>query len=407
MTSQSRLIRIRGQEIWITPDCKILTDQTNLPSSMGFKQMDQVFWKVDITDYDSAEEKVTIQVLDYYPDKTQSFKKQKLKSPIKSLHFDPLDWAYLEPFLSYYKKNDLLEIIIDSDRVFRPDESEIHYSLTLKVLFKDLSYETGYVSYHTFIEQVNQEVEVQIENPFIIPEFQFIKSFFARKIRRKYVDVDIDLLIKGSRVTEVKATSKQIDKINDTFIGTIKYSRFQQLAKEPLVTAIDKSLFTADEFFDEFAADEGGNIFNQDATNIIQLLTAFGSVRNRKQLEYLSGLKQISDYKVHLTLQPKLGFLFLLRGNEMYHFCWELLNSHATYLWSFDGRDDLIPGAFKRIERIIQRIRDYGRDRYRRSVADRQETDSFVFHSIVHQHADSKVRDPFPLWRQRLEEKLT
>jgi hypothetical protein len=123
-------------------------------------------------------------------------------------------------------------------------------------------------------------------------------------------------------------------------------------------------------------------------------------------LQYLAGLKQDAHYQVHITLQPGFGCVFLIQGATKNHFCWELLNSHATYLWTFDKRADFLPDALAKLERIIQVIRDHGRERYKQAYRDTAFDDIFVFQQIIHRKSDSQVVDPFPFWRQRLEEKL-
>ena len=60
------------------------------------------------------------------------------------------------------------------------------------------------------------------------------------------------------------------------------------------------------------------------------------SPRNVKQLVYLSGKKHERTQKIRFTLNPLFGFIFFISGKNKNHICWELLNSHATYIWSFN-----------------------------------------------------------------------
>ena len=79
----------------------------------------------------------------------------------------------------------------------------------------------------------------------------------------------------------------------------------------------------------------------------------------------MSGRKQNNLHRIRFTLKPNFGFLFTIEGKFKYHFCWELLNSHATYLWS-------IPYAVKNnieiVEQNINLINSMGRQNYKNEL---------------------------------------
>jgi len=108
-----------------------------------------------------------------------------------------------------------------------------------------------------------------------------------------------------------------------------------------------------------------GNVFNQSESDIIKSLTKTEYVRNRKQLEYLSDIKQTNKSKIHYTLNPLFGFLFLNESKYKYHFVWELLQSHATYIWSINKENKNISFLYAKIEEIINVIKLIGRDEYK------------------------------------------
>ncbi len=406
MQSKLRYIKIASQKIWLTPNYAVDLAATNFPSSLQFRAAEPIYWQLQINHFDQNAKKLTVVVEDYYPLQADDFEDQKMKGPVRDIEFQQVEWKYLEPFLASYKKEELGDLIIDSEEVFIPDQTPREISYATKVAFKDLRYRLGYVAANIFVELLQEEVEIRILNPNIIPEFEFIKSYFQKRFRKKYTAAGVKISLVGHRIKDIQASSRDIESIDEAFIATIKQTRTLNLLKPPLVTTIDKALFTTDDIFDAFEEDHPGNVFDQTAHEIIKLLSAEGVVRNRKQLEYLAGRRQKTDFKIHLTLNPIMGFLFLLAGQKMYHFCWELLNSHATYLWSFEESDIQVVPALAEVERIIQMIRDHGRERYKQAYRAGNTDSPLIFSYLVHRDAGSKLKDPFPRWRQQLEERL-
>jgi hypothetical protein len=147
-----------------------------------------------------------------------------------------------------------------------------------------------------------------------------------------------------------------------------------------------------------------GNVFRQTEQDIIKQLLADHRIRNRQQLVYLSGAQQSAKDKIRFTLNPHFGFLFLIQGETCRHFVWELLNSHATYIWSIANGDMDTAKQYRRIEMIINTIRANGREAYRNAYRVKQMDQDILFNSIEHAHAGSDLIDGFPKWKHRLQE---
>lgn len=371
-----------------------------------FRQDQAYFWHVSVSEYDTENGHVSLQVLDYYPANHQGFELQSMRHSVDFLAFEPLEWKYLEPFLSSYRKQELLDLIIDSEEIFVPDLTIHEIPFSLKVYLKDVSFYLGYVSFHHYFDLLAREIEIRIRNEHILPEFDFIKHFFSRQLRRKTIEVDGLLTLRGTQIVHLEATSVQVNLINPAMVETLKWTGTKQLTKKNLVKTIDKCLFTADEAWEVSEMEDSTNAFRLQVNDIIKMLAEKGVVRNKKQLTYLAGSKQSTDHKIHLTLNPIFGFLFLIKGTEMYHFCWELLNSHATYLWSAPRNEWQLSDAYRAVEEVIQEIRTYGRDRYKQAYVHGNSNSTLIFHHIVHSRTDSNVIDAFPLWKKRLEERL-
>lgn len=380
---------------------------SNLPAAdFSIHPAQEFFWKVDLISFDKEHQHLTLKVIDYYPSNIDSFKTQKLKSEIKSIEFARLDWYYLAGFLSTYKKLKLLPFIEDSVEIYVPERSKKNFHYEIKVAFKEIKFEPGKITFWTELPALSEPVEVQIFNPHVLPEFEFIKGYFANALGKKSITVFIDLQMTGNRVGYLSANSVEIDAIDENLVGTLKNTRVLGLQKSPKVVVVDKHLFTADELFDQYYDEPDSNLFHQIPIDILRNLSSLGVVRNCKQLEYLAGRKQLNDQKIMVTLAPNFGFLFITSSGHKNHFIWELINSHATYIWSFDEHLDSTGRQMKIVEEIIGMIREQGRDRYKSYYQSHLTDLVYAFNVVIHRHADLSVVDPFPGWKHRLEEIL-
>lgn len=403
MSDRQRIIKVQGGFIYLDPDHKWDSQSmTNLPQG-AFTFVDGPFyWMVEIMSYDRVTKSVLLNVVDYHPIGPESFTSQHLQAPIDQVIFSTLDWAYLEPFLSSYQKSRLLPFIKDSNDVIHHNLQKEQFRYEVTIRWSDLICRDGYVMFEQYLPILNRDAEIKMYNPHIRAELDFIKPLFVKVLKRKTLDVEIDVEMVGDK-TSIEAKSKHLDLVNDQLIRMIKVNRITQAVGKPKAISIDKNLFTAEELLDSFGDEVK---MTENAFDIIQILVDHQKIRNRQQLLYLAGKKHSEDKPIYLTLQPHFGFLFVVPGRQMMHFCWELLNSHATYVWSFDVHtrptNDYM---LSYIEQAIQMIFDQGRDSYKRYYVSKEE-DAVSFQTIVHQYADSKVKDHFVVWRQRLESML-
>ena len=285
-----------------------------------------------------------------------------------------------------------------------PASEEIR--LNFSVPFTDLKFGLGYVSFYKYIHEVGDKINFKIPNENILAEFDFIKTYFARILKTKKIKVKATLVLKNNEVHSVSARSPQILLIDQELIDSVKQLRTFGLTKPPRLTDINKSLFTADEIFESDIEHKSRNIFEQDDNSILKLLLEKSKVRNRKQLEYLAGEVQSPREKLRFTLAPDFGFLFLAEGDSMYHFIWELLNTHATYIWSLDRSEQELRLQYKRIEDTINYIRRSGRDEYKRAYRNTHIDQDLSFSVIFHEDVSSPFKEGFVKWKQRLLERI-
>ena len=402
-------------------------NQTSLGGKyIKFREAQDIYLEVEIIGYNKTNNSIHLNIVDYQPQNIEKFKEQTAKAHVFFIYFEPLKWQQIEKYLSSYTKSKLIheKIIIDD---VTPTESydinSIHNEikpsnqLVIKrepvlekiseeanIYFKDADFNLGFVSFSHKSKILNEVFNLKIENHFLLPEFNAVKSYFPKAFGgKKQFLINIDFILTNKTVTNIITTSPEIEKINETIIDSIKRERVAKLTSTPLLKSIDKSLFTADDIFDSFEDNlKDGNVFNQSELDILNFIIETRKVRNAKHLEFLSGSKHSTKQKLRFTLKPLFGFLFFIEGETKNHFCWELLNSHATYLWSFGKIDSDIIFQYKRVEETINIIRNMGRDSYKNEYKRKNVDIDMTFCTIEHSSINSAFKEGFVEWRHRL-----
>jgi hypothetical protein len=400
----------------------------NLPSeTIGLNPHSSVFWLVEQISFDKNTCTLEVKVVDYFLRDVISFSTQQPKATVKAITFLNLpEPDNLKLALKYYSRQmkDLDRALeegyegyggIESKQspdipkinpLFRTYEEREKLDVQFDVWFKDAEFKLGYIAFDKDIKELKQMLRFKVVNDFLLPEFELIKGYLVKTLGTRKFDVQASIFFENGKPAETHASSSIIKRIDENLIDSIKYSRTNMLMRPPFKGNIDKSLFTSEDIFNQFGEDEQGNVLNQSEEDILKQILEKMNVRNRKQLEFLSGVKQAPGAKLKFTLHPYFGFLFTVEGEKMMHFIWELLNSHATYIWSLDKGEDDLRIQYKRVEDAINQVRNSGRDAYKNAWRSSHIDQDLLFHVIHHEDAGSPFLEGFVKWRHRIGEVL-
>lgn len=408
---RTRIIQLKGKEIALTPDSKWDLKYTNFPTDIfSFHEGKPFYWLIEIEKYDAENGIVEVKVIDYAPSDISAFNKQLLKRPIKRINFNKLEWSNLQAFLAIYRRKDLNHLLKNESEGLSTDKENSHKTISFDftISFHDAEFKLGHVSVSKYFNLFDQVLELKIYNSDIVPEYQYIRKFFPKALNGKEkFNVHTKIAYSQREIIEIESSSPEIEAINDEIIDSVKLHRSLQLSRISPETQIDKSLFTSEELttpLDDI--DSNGNAYQQDAQDILNCLLISKDVRNKKQLEYLATHQQSPDHKIRFTLQPNFGFLFFIVGSRKNHYCWELLDSHATYLWSFKKAKNK-SRQIRQIEETISLIDEIGRNRYKSSVRNHKLDMNESFNVIPHYAANSPLVDGFVYWKRKLKAHLT
>ena len=397
------LIKVNNDQICLNEYLSIPLSETNLPyGEFKFVESREIYYEVEMISYDKLDATLVIRIVNYKPTNLGGFSLQKPKSEIKKLCIVDIYWLTFNVDLSFYKKASFIPLLTENRPSDISSEDKL-IKLNVKVPFSKTSFGMGYIEWKQKLYWESQLVNIRIENPHILPEFEHIKSYFSKHFNSRTFDVQLVINKTDGATQKISAYSQQIYEIKDYAIETLKFVKTESLRKPShFIRDLDKSLFTAEDLFDILTKNDLGS-FPISNKELFEQIMTWKDVRNKKQLEYLAGSLQHMDGKIRFTLTPKFGFLFYAKGNQLVHYIWEMLNTNATYIWSFDPNIWSNERQLIKMEEVISFIRNHGRDTYLRNVTPHEEV---LFKRIQHQGAKSQLVDYFPRWRNFVNESI-
>ena len=63
----------------------------------------------------------------------------------------------------------------------------------------------------------------EIHNSDIRPEFEAIKEYFSKSMKKKLIDADVKIQYNEKEIIKIEASSDDIDKINHTLIDNVRF----------------------------------------------------------------------------------------------------------------------------------------------------------------------------------------
>lgn len=407
------ILRLTAEGVYYNPAACIPWEHTNFPPASSFGIMDQTetYWVFEQLSFDKKTSQLEISPIDYAPANRESFENQNPKFPIKSLVFRAIDWVELKKVLYKYAPDDFADITYVSNKPDdaprfggmekypgkAPDKRTGSHEVNFSISLKKVTFKYGYVEFEKSLPDLKLREVMRIENSFILPEFEFIKPYFFKVFGKKTIQVRGQIHITERGEITHQLTSPEVRMIDEQFLAGIKKIMIEDAFKKPQIITVDKGLFTEDDFLEGLHDEKLGDTLSPSEQDILNTLIDAKGVRNRKQLEYLAGKIQTQTEKIRFTLNPNFGFLFFYQGERNTHYIWELINSHATYVWTFPGPKSM-PGHLQKVEEIINFIRVNGRTAYVDNVDE-------IFHKVIHRKG--QMKDAFPRWRHELNALLT
>jgi hypothetical protein len=265
---------------------------------------------------------------------------------------------------------------------------------TVNIPIDQLDFRYGAVAFRFKIPEVQAELEFEIENDEIRPEFDVLKPYFSKVLKSKKVQVDIHVEFEHRKLISQMAVSDGVDHINREIIESAKF-RFL----EKSISGRNYSPATEENLLNIKGVQDGqnGNGFYSSEEALLNDLLKNENVKHYRNLRYLASKHDGSVCKLRFVLEP-FSFVFLLRGAEQYHIVLETLDTEeATYVWHIDKSRYVFPEIIRAIDQDLNIIRNKGRQHFLENHPEN-------FSRIIHDY--SEERKGFVIWRDLLEERL-
>ena len=273
---------------------------------------------------------------------------------------------------------------------------ESSFSKIMKVPFNKIHFLNAGVSFSLFIEEFNQELIFIIDNPDIRPEFEVIKEYLIKVLKKKLITVEISILYNDKEIITALAKSEDINQINNSIIDSI---RFEFVKREVLgfknLPENSSILNTMEELLAH--QKNASDLLLKDEQDLIDGILNIKNCRHYHQLKYLCSQHLSAVLKIRFVLAP-FSFLFLLAGEKMYHLIWETLDSEeATYVWHFEKSMDALRNGLNEIEAILNEIKTTSKQDYLKK-------ENHNLSRIIHDYGEAK--SGFIVWKGMLDEKI-
>ncbi|HEY5367608.1 MAG TPA: DEAD/DEAH box helicase, partial [Hanamia sp.] len=394
-------------------DCILPISSLDLPMEIE-KFKENTAWKIRVLNYDEDNAELMTEIIDYNAQQeiNNSIQASFQFLIIDKIRFRAIDTGNLLRAVALKKISFLQEL----------SEPKVHYEITrseekiitspiekpiaepiakslfknVKVPFNKIQFLNGFVSFTLFIEEVGHEITFEIENSDIRPEFEAIKNYFSKVLKKKMIAALIEINYLEKQIISKKALSEDIDKINNGLIDTV---RFEFVKKDILAFKGNTEGSSVVHTLDSLTAKDNnitGKLFKSEQDLIKDILSVKDS-KHYHQLTWLSSQHLSSVLKIRFVLSP-FSFLFLLSGDKKYHIVWETLNSEeATYIWHFEKSMDALRKGLTEIEAVLTKIKTTGKQDYLSKDHDN-------FSRVMHDYSD--VKSGFTGWKGMMEERL-
>jgi len=292
---------------------------------------------------------------------------------------------------TYYRKIDRQATLFDEPAEEIVDsENIVTIEKEIKIPIEELEFRYGSVAFKHPIQETKAELEFEIENPEIRPEFEVLKPYFVKALKSKNIKVDIHAEFENSKLVSQLATSADIEKINREVIEGVKFKfitknffGYQQITEENLLTANELQ--------------NGKQELYSDGQQLLDDILKNKDFKHSQQLRFLANRHEGTHIKIRFVLSP-FSFVFLLSGEQQFHIILETLDTEeATYLWHTDKNKQALISKVKEIDQQLDIIRNKGRQAF-------LETNPDNFSRILHGYSDKKKG--FIIWKDLLEEQI-
>jgi superfamily II DNA or RNA helicase len=312
----------------------------------------------------------------------------------RDIKIDYLDKMFLKRNTYYRKINKQTTLFDEPEEEIIVSKNNLTIDKKVKIEFDGLEFRYGSITFKYEVPEMKTEIEFDIENLEIRPEFDVLKPYFSKTLKIKSITIFINAEFENGKLISQLATSDDLQKINKKMVESVKFKFIEKIflartkANEAM-NLLDIKQLQSDNKNNCKLYDSGEELLNDIIRN--------KEYKHRRQLEYLAERHAKTILKIRFALNP-FSFVFLLAGKEGFHIILETLNTEeATYIWHFDNDKEVLRDKLMLVDNHLNHIRNSGRKIFIENPPEN-------FSRILHDYSDD--RKGFVIWKFLLEERI-
>ncbi|HEV8083985.1 MAG TPA: DEAD/DEAH box helicase family protein [Chitinophagaceae bacterium] len=308
----------------------------------------------------------------------------------RDIKIDYLNRLFLKRNI-YYRKISKQATLFD-EPVAEPVNSKKVFSVEqkIKIPIEQIEFRYGSIAFKFFVQEMKTEIEFEIENLEVRPEFEVLKPYFIKALKSKNVKINIHAEFEEGKLVSQIATSNDIEKINREVIEGVKFKFVTKniLGNQPKA---NENLLSVSEI-----QNEQQKLYT-DGQKLLEDILKNKNFKHSQHLRHLARKHEGGFMKIRFVLSP-FSFVFLLAGQKQFHVIFETLDTEeATYLWHVEKNKQSLIKKVKEIDQQLNLIRNKGRQTF-------LETSPKNFSKILHDYSDEKRG--LIIWKDLLEEQI-
>ena len=258
----------------------------------------------------------------------------------------------------------------------------------IEVSIQDIEFIDGGFEIAVYLDCTGQEELVFIENHVITSKFDAIKNLILEHIQANEIEVEVTLVLLGTRVQKLSAKSKILEALTTEFFNQLRFELIVNTLKRTTESNPMK-LYNPTSYLVEIGRESLGNE-KFDSTYLLRECLKNSKYKHFRQLRYLSSRYHDSILAIRFSLEPFSFMLVIHQAVERYFVVWETLDSaEATYVWIFD-----YPPTIIEAQDLITEVRSQGKSHY---IQDSPAN----FFRIIHSYRNPK--QGFVDWQRKFE----
>lgn len=296
---------------------------------------------------------------------------------------------------TYYRHFDRQATLFDDTEIAEnPSKQTFTIDKKIKMPIDQLDFRYGAIAFEYNVSENKTELQFEIENDEVRPEFDVLKPYFSKVLKSKHVEVEIFAEIENSLLVSQKANSADLEKINREIIESVKFRFIEHsIVGKQYVPGTEDNLLD----LNKIQEGQNGKPFYDSEEQLLNDLLKNEKIKHYRQLRYLASKHDGSTLKLRFVLNP-FSFVFLLPGTEQYHIVLETLDTEeATYIWHVDKNRQLLWQKLRSVDQDLSVIRNKGRQVFLEKHPEN-------FSRLIHDYTDE--RKGFVIWKDHLEERL-